>query len=146
MPLAKFLRVKEMRMLISEAFRQFKAIQKNVNYSVSAFKVTDELILSLWEQYFKPTQNNGEKTMTYVDRASRWGGHGNKEFINSINLAQKNKSKIRAIIAKTNLPQVVDEGGDDSNLVNSFFPKLDWIGRLTVWDGDNFEIEFSRVK
>jgi hypothetical protein len=130
--------------LISEAFGKFKAKQKNVNWSVSSFSDNNELILSLWDQYFKPTQNGGVKTMTYIDRTSRWSGNGNKEFIVNLNLAHKENSIIRAIIAKTNRPDIVEHGGDASTLVNTFNPKGDWIGELKVWDGDNFEIEFSR--
>ena len=133
-------------MLISEAFLKFKAKQKNVNWSVSSFNVENELVLSLWKQYFTSTESNGDKTQTYIDRASRWRGNGNTEFIANMDLAKQKKSIVRAIIANTNHPKIVDSGGDASKLINTFNPKLDWIGEIKVWDGDNFEIEFSREK
>ena len=131
-------------MLISEAFLKFKAKQKNVNWSVSSFNTDNELVLSLWEQYFNTTENNGSKTQTYIESASRWGGNGNREFIANMDLAKQKNSIIRAIIAKTNHPEIVESGGDASKLINTFSPKLDWVGEIKVWDGDNFEIEFSR--
>jgi hypothetical protein len=131
-------------MLISEAFSKFQAKQKNVNWSVSSFNDSGELVVSLWEQYFHKTSRNGKPSMTYIDRVTRWNGAGQKEFIRNLNSANESESTVRAIIAKTNHPEVVEKGGDASKLKNSFSPKLDWIGQINDWDGDNFEIEFIR--
>lgn len=128
-------------MLISEAFAKYKAKQKNVNWSVSAFNDSGELVVSLWEQYLNKTDRS---SYTYIDRVSRWSGHGNKEFIENLNIADEKNSKFKIIIARTNKPEIVDGGGDASKLRNTFSVKLDWIGNLTVWDGDNFQIRFTR--
>jgi len=131
-------------MLISEAFSKFKAKQKNVNWSVSSFNDNGELVVSLWNQYFHKTSRNGNTSMTYIDKVSRWNGAGQKEFIANLDKATQTETVVRTIIARTNNPEVVDKGGDASKLKNTFAPKLDWIGKIKVWDGDNFEIEFIR--
>ena len=131
-------------MLISEAFSKFKAKQKNVNWSVSSFNNHEELIVSLWEQYFHKTALNGKPSMTYIDKVSRWSGAGQKEFIMNLDKATETETIVRTIVAKTSKPDVVDKGGDASKLKNTFAPKMDWIGKINVWDGDNFEIEFIR--
>lgn len=128
-------------MLISEAFSKYNAKQKNVNWSVSAFNDKGELVVSLWEQYLK---NTGNKSITYIDKVSRWSGLGNKEFIENLNIAQQKQTPIRIVIAKTNDPQVVANGGDASKLKNTFSVKTDWIGELSLWNGDDFEIKFSQ--
>jgi hypothetical protein len=129
-------------MLISESFAAFKARQNNIQWSVSAFNDSGELVVSLW---FHKFEKRSKETITYVDHVSRWSGLGNKEFTKNIDHAYKNDLVVRAIIARTKQPDVVDSGGAANNLGNTFNPKLDWIGKVTLWDGDNFEIEFKKV-
>mgnify|MGYP000213723234 CR=1 FL=1 len=130
-------------MLISESFTAFKAKQNNVQWSDSAISQSGDLVVSLWIHKF---EKRSKKTMTYIDRVSRWSGLGNKEFVKNLDNAYKNDLDVRAIIAKTKRPDVVDGGGAANNLGNTFSPKLDWIGKVILWDGDNFEIEFKQMK
>lgn len=94
----------------------------------------------------QPIEINGERAMQYIDRASRWNGHGNTEFRSNLDLAKDNRSIIRAIIARTNSPESVERGDDASKLKNTFATKEDWVGTLTKWDSDNFEIVFTLHK
>ncbi|KAA0876458.1 hypothetical protein [Nitrincola tapanii] len=130
-------------MLISESFAAFKAKQKNVQWSVSAISENNELVVSLWDQFF---EKRSKGTMTYADQVSRWKGLGNSEFIENLNIAKEKDLPVRAIIAKSKNPKAVAAGEPASNLGNTFHPKKDWTGKLTIWDGDNFEIEFSQCK
>ena len=82
--------------------------------------------------------------MKYVDRVSRWSGNGNSEFREKLDLATKNGATVRVIIAKTNSPEVIARGEDASKYKNTFAPKIDWVGSITKWDSDNFEIVFSK--
>ena len=128
-------------MLISESFASFKAKQKNVQWSVSAISENNELVVSLWDQFF---EKRSKGTMTYVDKVSRWKGLGNSEFIANLNLATEKDLVVRAIIAKSKNPEAVAAGDPASNLGNTFHPKKDWVGKITVWNGDDFAIEFSQ--
>ena len=130
-------------MLISESFASFKAKQKNVQWSVSAISENNELVVSLWDQFF---QKRSKGTMTYVDKVSRWKGLGNSEFMINLNLAVEKGLVVRAIISKSKNPEAVAAGDPASNLGNTFHPKKDWVGKVTLWNGDNFEIEFSQGK
>lgn len=125
---------------LTEAFRKFGAELKNTYWSVSAENEKGELVVSLWKQYFgKPV--NGR--ITYSDKASRWSGNGNTEFRERIRKAYELKQVVRAIVARANNEEAVANGEDASNLKNTFDPKVSWEGKVTLWDGDGFEIEFN---
>lgn len=51
---------------------------------------------------------------------------------------------IRAVIARTNDESAVNHGQDASKLKNTFHARTDWIGQILLWDGNNFEIEFTK--
>jgi uncharacterized lipoprotein len=126
-------------MRISEAFAKYGATLNNVNWSVSAENEAGELILSLWQHYFKRPEGN---TIKYVDRVSRWSGNGNAEFRKRIEKASKTNQVVRSVISKTDNKAAVDLGEDASQLNNTFHVREDWLGKVTLWDGDNFEITF----
>ena len=132
-----------MPMLISEAFRQYGATLKNIQWSVSAFNDDGELVLSLWSHYFSPAEKG---TVIYRDNVSRWSGNGNSAFREHLPIAYEENRVVRVVIAKTQNPAVIEGGGAGANLGNTFSIKKDWIGKVTVWDGDNFEIEFKQSK
>ena len=130
-------------MRISEAFATHGASLTNVNWSVSAENGAGELILSLWQHYFKkPEGNETNYVIKYVDHVSRWEGHGNTEFRIRIEKAFKTNQIVRAVIAKTDNRAAVDCGKDASQLNNTYHVREDWSGTVTLWDGDNFEINF----
>lgn len=128
-------------MKISEAFSKYGATLKNVNWSVSAENDDGELVLSLWKHKF---DRDGENRNKYIDRVSRWSGHGNKEFRSRIDKAFSSKQVVRAVISRTDNEKAVDRGEDASKFKNKFHVREDWIGKVVLWDGDNFEIEFTR--
>ena len=47
------------------------------------------------------------------------------------------------VIARTDDEEAIRRGEDASKLKNKFHVREDWAGKVTEWDGDNFEIEFS---
>ena len=129
------------KLLLTEAFAKYGATLKNVNWSVSAENDKGELVLSLWQQFFKAPVGN---TIRYVDKVSRWSGNGNKEFRERLDKAHASSQPIRAVIARTNNEAAVASGQDASKLKNTFSVRENWLGKLALWDGDNFEIEFTK--
>jgi hypothetical protein len=128
-------------MLLTEAFRRYNATLKNINWSVCAENPDGELVVSMWSHYL------GKKTsdsITYVDRLSRWSGPGNNELRRALHKAAGTDQVIRAVIARTEDPQTVDAGQDASTAKKTFFVREDWYGKVVVWDGDHYEIEFRR--
>ena len=128
-------------MLYTEAFARYKAKLKNVNWSVSAESTNGELIISLWKHRFAKPEGN---TIKYVDFVTRWKGPGSNELRARLQEAHINEQVIRPVIARTSDVKAVEEGVDASTLKNQFFVREDWFGKLTSWDGDNFEITFVR--
>lgn len=126
---------------IKDCFAQYGATLKNVNWSVSAESPSGELVVSLWKQFFtKPV----DKTITYIDKVSRWNGLGNDEFKRRIAKAFDNKQPVRVVIARTDNEEAVKRGEDASNFKNRFHVRKDWLGEVTLWDGDNFQIHFEQ--
>ena len=125
---------------IKICFAEYGASLKNVNWSVSAINESGELVVSLWHQFFKKTAPN---KLTYIDRVSRWLGNGNKEFIANLEKGYKYDMSVCVVIARTSDETAVLEGKDASKLKNRFHTRKDWKGKITLWDGDNFEIEFE---
>ena len=127
-------------MRISEAFKAYGATLKNINWSVSAENDAGELVVSIWQHHFKKAV---ERTICCSDKVSRWTGHGNKELRVRIEKAFESNQDVRVVIAKTNNEKAVEAGQDASKLKNTFSIKKDWIGKVTLWDGENYEIEFK---
>ncbi len=126
-------------MRITEAFSKYGATLKNVQWSVSSENDAGELIVSLWKHYFGKPKNGKIK---YNDHVSRWSGHGNTEFRRRIDKAFSSSQLVRVVIARTDDEEAVGRGEDASKLNNTFFAKEDWVGKVILWDGDNYEIEF----
>lgn len=127
---------------IKDCFAQYGATLKNVNWSVSAETQSGELVVSLWKHFFSKPEN---KTITYVDKVSRWGGLGNSEFRKRIAKAYESKQPVRVVIARTDNEEAVKRGEDASKFKNIFHVRKDWLGEVTIWDGDNFEIKFQQM-
>lgn len=126
----------------TEAFAKYGAKLKNFVWSVSAENSKGELILSLWKQYFSKPVNG---VVTYVDKVSRWSGHGNIEFREYLVNAYESEQVIKVVIGRTDDEEAVANGVDAHTLNNTFHVRDDWIGKVTLWDGDNFEIEFHTI-
>ncbi len=125
---------------ITEAFKKYGATLKNTFWSVSAENKEGELVVSLWKHFFEKT-NGGH--IRYVDKVSRWSGNGNVEFRERVAKAYDTGQKVRTVIARTDDEEAVRNGVDASTLKNTFYVKETWEGVVTLWDGDNFEIEFT---
>jgi len=78
------------------------------------------------------------------DRVSRWSGPGNAEFRRALDKAKGKDQVIRLVMAHSHDPAAVDSGQDASKIKKSFEPREDWLGKLILWDGENYEIEFRR--
>ena len=124
-----------------EAFTRYGAALRNPQWSVCAENAKGELFVSLWHHHFRKAVGN---TIRCVGKASRWSGPGNAEFRESMNKAFETNQVIRAVIARTDNPNAVERGEGASKLKNTFSIKEDWFGKVVVWDGDTYEIEFER--
>ena len=127
---------------ISAEFAKFGATLKNVQWSVSAYNTKGELVLSLWQHFFGKAVAG---KIRYEDNVSRWSGAGNKEFRRNLDQAFAGQQVIRAVLARTSNEAGVRSGQDASQFKNTFAARPDWIGKVLLWDGDHFIIEFEKA-
>lgn len=121
-------------------FARYKATITNHFYSISA-EVGAETVFSLWRHRISAESGR----WVYRDRLSRWGGRGNEQFARHLRTAFDQERTIRIVVATTDNVALVEAGGDASTANNTFKARLDWVGRVEVFDGDSFTIGFDRV-
>lgn len=126
---------------ISAEFAKFGATLNNVQWSVSAYNKKGELVLSLWQHFFGKAVAG---KICYEDKVSRWSGAGNNEFRRNLEQAYASQQVIRAVIARTSNQAGVISGQDASQFKNSFAARPEWIGKVLLWDGDRFILEFEK--
>jgi hypothetical protein len=86
--------------------------------------------------------------LPYVDSLSRWNGSnvaGNNLLRTHLEQAVAKNLDVRLVIATTNDEAAVDRGDDASKLSNTFGVRADLVGKVTLFDGDKFVIEFRRM-
>lgn len=81
-----------------------------------------------------------------MDRLSRWRPNvaGKNLFTEHLLLGLNEQREVRLVIATTAETDVVDRGIDASKLPKRFHIREDLVGKVTLFDGDNFELEFRR--
>ena len=127
---------------ISSEFARYGATLKNVQWAVSAM-IDGAAVFSLW-RHRMTFESDG--SWTYRDTLSRWAGNtrGNRLFAEHLGAAIAGELPIRLVMATTDNVALIESGGDGSKGNNTFQAKPDRIGRVTLFDGDAFEIFFPR--
>lgn len=125
----------------SEAFAEYGAKLKNVQWSVCADAPDGALVVSLWQHHFDPPKNG---LITCRGSFARWSGPGNAEFRQKVTAAFNTKQPIKLVIARTESTDAVESGADASVLKKAFSIKKDWIGRVVSLEGDDYVFEFAR--
>jgi len=128
---------------IKDAFGQYGATLKNVQWSVSAWTADGELVVSMWAHHRRPGTPAG--TLVFEGSASRWQGPGNAEFRSNLTRAHESRAPVRLVIAQTDEVQHVESGADASKVRKEFHCKPEVIGAVTEWDGDRYAISFQRA-
>jgi len=124
-----------------EAFAKFGARLINPMWAVSAIADDGALVMSCWSHQCKPSSKG---ILLYNDRLSRWGGNGQGCNLLKIHLAQTiaGDFPVRMIIATTSETEAVENGQDASKIKKTFHIREDVVGRVSMFDGDNYVIEF----
>jgi hypothetical protein len=129
---------------LTDAFARYGAKLKNRNWAVSAVAPDGSIVISCWGHYFKQVKNG---VWPYVDTLSRWQGtnaNGNKLLREHLERAVAEQTTIRLVLAQTDDKAGVDRGEDASKFNNTFGAREDVAGKVTLFDGDKFVIEFRR--
>jgi hypothetical protein len=128
---------------IKDAFAQYGAILRNVQWSVSAWAPNGALVVSLWEHHRRKKPAPG--TLEFEGSANRWKGPGNKEFRENVAKAFEYQSNVCLVIVRTDEVERVEAGEDASKLKKDFFLKAEVVGKVTEWDGENYAFRFTKV-
>ncbi|WP_426174913.1 hypothetical protein [Massilia sp. TWR1-2-2] len=126
---------------ISEAFAKYGARLKNVNWSVSAWNSTGELVLSLWAHHYRKGEDGSAE---YSGKLSRWAGPGNNEFRVNIAEAFERKSPVRLVVVQTDNIDHVESGEDASRVKKDFSARDDLVGEVVLLENDNYVVSFRR--
>ena len=105
-----------------------------------------ELVVSIWGHPPLLVFNKESRIQIYKDKVSRWSGLGNQEFRKNIEIAYLKNLKVRPIITLSKNFEEILKGTDGSQFKNTFNAKLNWVGIVKLWDGENFIIEFVEEK
>ena len=104
------------------------------------------LIDRRFERYQRYLEKDYLEHQIYKDKVSRWSGLGNQEFRKNIEIAYLKNLKVRPIITLSKNFEEILKGADGSQFKNTFNAKLNWVGIVKLWDGENFIIEFVEEK
>jgi hypothetical protein len=126
----------------TEAFRVFGAKLVNPMWAYSALANDGALVLSCWSHKLKLKDG----LLSYTDHLSRWRANtpGKALLVEHLAQAKDSETPVRLVIATTDQPEVVDRGEDASAISKTFHVKQDVVGRVTVFDGESFVLEFRR--
>lgn len=126
----------------TEAFRFYKAKLANPMWAYSAIAKDGALVISCWSHKLK--LQNG--VLTYTDRLSRWdlNSPGKNLLTQHLREGLEQGLAVRLIVATTDQPDVVDRGEAADKISKTFHVKPEVVGTVTLFDGDNFLIDFRK--
>ena len=126
----------------AEAFAKYDAKLKNVNWSVCAEAPDGSLVVSLWQHHFGKATNGA---LVCKDTCGRWSGPGNNEFRAALAKAFASKQAVRAIIATSSNPQLIQSGVDTSTVPKKFDVRKDLVGEVIEFNGEAYAIRFTKT-
>lgn len=130
------------RLGIKEAFERYGATLHNVQWSVSAWTPSDELVVSIWQHHYR---QGPDGSMEFADSLARWGGPGNTEFRRNLERAHREDKPLRLVIVSTAYPDRIQAGEDASKVPKQFDPREDVVGRVARLEGDRYVLRFHRI-
>jgi hypothetical protein len=125
---------------LSTAFARYGAKLTNPQWAVSAISDQNELVMSCWKDYLTLTDG----VLRYVDTLSRWEHNkpGNNLLREHLERAISEGLAVRLVIANATDMFEVNSGKSAAGIANSFSVKVEVVGSVTSFDGDEFIIEF----
>ena len=130
------------RLGIKEAFSEYGATLRNVQWSVSAWAPDGSLVVSLWAHHYR---RGSIGTAEYAATTDRWDGPGKNEFKENVERAFREQSKVRLVVVTTLETKYVEAGNDASQIKKDFGVRPDLIGQVSYFDGSNYVFSFSRA-
>lgn len=127
---------------LTESFARYGATLKNPMWSVSAWTLQGELVVSQWAHHYRKGPENSAE---YWGRTTRWEGPGKNEFKANLERAKAQGSRVRLVIVSTKEVARVEAGEDASKLKKEFDVRPELVGEVAELDGDDYVIRFRRA-
>jgi hypothetical protein len=126
-----------------ESFRAFNAELLNPQWAYSAKAADGSIVMSCWSHRLK--LQNG--VLRYEDYLSRWNVNapGKNLLICHLQDGLDNQVPVRLVVATAEDPTVIDRGETATGMKNTFHPKPEVVGKVVLFDGENFAIEFRKT-
>jgi|SRR5688572_19433026 len=126
----------------TEAFRAYGAKLVNPMWAYSAIAEDGAIVISCWSH--KLDLHDG--VLTYTDRLSRWEPNtpGKNLLIEHLTMGKNQGLPVRLVVATTDQPDVIDRGDQARDIRKTFHVKPELVGKVTLFDGDNFSVEFRK--
>lgn len=131
------------KLKISEAFAQYGATLRNVQWSVSAWTPSNELVVSLWAHHWR---RGPDGTIEFADRLDRWRGPGNSEFRQNLRRALDERRIVRLVIVRTVEAERVQTGEDATRIPKDFDLRPEFRGEVIHLEADSYVIRFSSAQ
>lgn len=131
-------------MAFVESFRLFNATLVNPQWAYSAIADDKSLVLSCWAHRMK--FQNG--VLRYEDYLSRWNVNAPGKNLLKAHLRQayEQATPVRLVVATAEDPTVIDRGEPATGMNNTFHTKPEAVGRVVLYDGENFCVEFRKME
>jgi hypothetical protein len=131
-----------MNLSFTDAFRAFGATLANPQWAYSSIARDGTLVISCWSHKL----SYANRVLTYNDQLSRWhlNSPGKNLLAQHLSHAWNARLDVRLVIATTDQPDVVDRGEEAASIKKTFHIKDNAVGKITLFDGDNFSIEFRQ--
>jgi hypothetical protein len=132
------------KLTFTKAFAKYGAKLTNTRWAYSAIAEDGSLVFSCWEHLLKPEPRG---VLRYEDRLSRWSKNrlGKKLLRDHLKHAFDNDLPVRLVIAsaKNLAPSVAGKKAD--SVEKTFYTQDDVVGKVIVFDGDNFVIDYEKT-
>ena len=129
-------------MAFVESFQFFNATLANPQWAYSAKSADGSLVISCWAHKLKLQSG----VLRYEDYLSRWNVNapGKNLLREHLQEALDAQLPVRLVVATAQDPTVIDRGETATGMKNTFHPKPEVVGKVVLFDGENFSLEFRR--
>lgn len=129
-------------MAFVESFRAFNAKLANPQWAYSAKTSDGALVLSCWSHRLKLQGD----VLRYEDYLSRWNVNapGKNLLIEHLREGLEKQLTVHLVVATAEDPAVIDRGETATGMRNTFHPKPEVVGRVVLFDGENFAVDFRK--
>jgi hypothetical protein len=130
------------KLTLTKAFEYYGATPVNVGWACSAIASDRSIVFSAWDHMLKPSAND---RLVYEDRLSRWKNPRGANLLHKhLVQARAENLPVRLILA-TIIDVSLIGTGEARKIPKTFSVHDDLVGRVTLFDGDRFVIEFHKT-